>query len=570
MSQATAIKPASDGFYHPQTEEEIIELVKTAYQSNLQVRCRGAAHSVAQSIYTDPGPGQQPVPNKVSEDNPPIGPNINIMLDRYTKIDWIDEKNGIVEAEAGIHLGADPGKTTLEESFLWKIWEKGWALTDLGGITHQTISGFMMTGSAGGTLTYDLVDNIEAFRVIDGRGNVEWIDKNNAQFFAFGSSLGLLGIISKIRFKLIPRFLIKGQEKTTPTAINECEIDLFGPGQLGKPSMQSFLKNTQYTRIMWWPQKGLERIVTWQAERIKYNDDPNFIPKPYYEFSSNGFVTSLEELGGAVLYTLLGNKNFIVIWQKILSDFNRFRLIINKIWAKKIGSVLAFIASFLVTLIILIIGIIPISILAIFQFLTRLILTPVLNILQPLTTDKNPKKEFEDYYYRSLPMDNAADDVLLGTEFTEIWLPIQYSEQVMNLLNEHYNKNGYAATGAFSNEIYGGHPTQFWMHQGYTNGSDEFKDGTIRVDLFWYMGNTGVPNDRNGYYSQFWNLFKQANIPYRLHWGKFVPDYDFEIWANYYKENLPMLTEFLKLRENRDPNNLFLTDYWKQRLYGSL
>lgn len=555
-----------DGYYHPKTEEEIVALVKKAYKENLQVRCRGAAHSVAQSIYTNPGKGQPAVPNKVSEDTPPNGPNINIMLDQFKKLTWDNDEPNVVEAESGINLGADPGKSTLEESFLWKIWQKGWALEDLGGITHQTISGFMMTGSAGGTLMYDLVDNIEAFRIIDGTGAVAWIDKTNPEFFAMGTSLGLMGIITKIRFKLSPKYYIKGQEETTPTALADCQIDLFGSGTADKPSLETFFKETPYTRIMWWPQAGSERIVTWSASRETPYEP--FTPNPYHEFSPSGLLTKLEELAAAILYTILGITSFIKILANILHDFSRFRSILGKQWGASIGGFLGFVFSFLFTLILGIIAFVPICILAIFRGIPLYFLPKIINIIQPLTSDKNPLKEFNDYYYSSLPMDNVVDDILMGTEFTEIWLPLDRTEEVMNLLHTHYKKNGYPATGAFSNELYAGHPSSFWMHQGYTDGTDAFKNGTIRVDLFWYTANDGTPNGKGEYYDQFWKLFRDAGIPFRLHWGKFVPDYDFKDWAAYYQTNLPKMSAFLTLREQRDPNNVFLTTYWEKRLYG--
>lgn len=555
-----------DGYYHPRTEEEIITLVQKANDEGLQVRCRGAAHSVAQAIYTSPGKGEPQVPNKVSEDTPPSGPNINIMLDRFHRMTWIDEGQGLVEAEAGIHLGADPGKTTLEESFLWKIWQKGWALEDLGGITHQTISGFIMTGSAGGTLMYDLINNLEAFRVIDGQGNVKWVEKSDPEFFAYGSSLGLLGIITKVRFKLSPAYYIKGQEKTTPTALSECQIDLFGAGTPEKPSLKQFFQQTPYTRIMWWPQDGSNRIVTWSASReVPYQP---FEPNPYHEFSPSGFVTKLEELAAAMLYTLLGVKGFAPASAQIAYYFNRFRVILQEQWSQSIGQVLSWMVTFVLTLVMMVVAFIPLCILLAFRGIAKLFLSNIINIIQPLSTPQNPPKEFEDYYYRSLPMDNVVDDILMGTEFTEIWIPLQYTQQVMNLLNDHYKTNGYKATGAFSNELYAGHPTSFWMHQGYTDGTDVFKDGTIRVDLFWYTANSGTPNGRGDYYDQFWKLFRDNNIPYRLHWGKFVPDYDFDDWADYYRSQLPKMDDFLTLREQRDPNNVFLSEYWKTRLYG--
>lgn len=67
---------------------------------------------------------------------------------------------------------------------------------------------------------------------------------------------------------------------------------------------------------------------------------------------------------------------------------------------------------------------------------------------------------------------------------------------------------------------------------------------------------------------QFWDMLRAANIPFRFHWAKYVPAYDFKNWAKYYKENLPKFAEFLSVRKKRDPDNVFLTDYWKDRLYG--
>ena len=47
-------------------------------------------------------------------------------------------------------------------------------------------------------------------------------------------------------------------------------------------------------------------------------------------------------------------------------------------------------------------------------------------------------------------MDNEADDILMGTEFTEIFIPIKYTEKVMNLLNDIYIKKGLDSTGFYS------------------------------------------------------------------------------------------------------------------------
>src|SRR4051812_45331738 len=122
MSQLPPL--GADGFYHPSTEEEIIALVQKASSESLEIRCRGAAHSLARAIYTDPGKDEQPVPNVVSEQKPPKGPNLNVMFDQYSKLEWKDPQKGIIEVEAGIHLGYDPedptGTSTLENSLLYQ------------------------------------------------------------------------------------------------------------------------------------------------------------------------------------------------------------------------------------------------------------------------------------------------------------------------------------------------------------------------------------------------------------------------------------------------------------------
>lgn len=560
-------KKALDGYYHPENEEQITCLVKKAYEEGLQIRVRGSVHSVAGAIYTDHGPGAKPVPNKVQQEKPPEGPNINIMLDKFTGIEWEDEQNGVVVADAGIHLGADPndptGTSTLENGLLYQAFRKGWGLSDLGGITQQTVSGFLMTGSAGGSLMHDISENLLGFKIIDGTGESRWVNKGDELFPAVSLSLGLLGIITKVRLQLVKTYDIYGQEITTPTDPEKCPVDLFGPGKNGKPSMQTFLQKTPYTRVLWWPQKGVDRVVIWQA--VRGSNLPVLDPVPYLLFGDIPFLSKLEQLGGAILFTMLGNKGFFITWKKLYRDFRKFRLFMKKLWQKKTGGFFGWLFSALLTLLLEIAAIVPVLVLSILRFLLKMILPLVIRTLQPLT-NKGKGTLFMDHYWRSLPMDNEADSILLGTEFTEIFIPIKYTERVMQLLNDIYKKKGFESTGFYSTEIYAGYPSECWMHPAF--GEGEFSEGSIRVDIFWYINNAGNPAAKNGYFQQFWDLFRNNNIPFRLHWGKFIPDYDYNEWIAYYKEQFPKWEDFLSLRENMDPGNIFLNSYWKLRLYG--
>lgn len=567
MDRSEIIPKGNDGYYHPKNEDEVIALVKYAAKNKLQIRARGASHSTAWSIFTDPVDGK-PV-NRTLTRTPPAGSNLDLAMDRMNRLDWIDEPNGIVEAEAGIHLGADPydpiGVASLDNGLLYQIFKKGWALNDLGGITHQTISGFTATGSAGGSLQFDL-DNVIAIRAVDGSGDAGWIEKGDPIFPAMAVSVGLLGIVTKVRLQLNKTFTIYGQEVTTPTTQPDCPIDLFGPGGATKPSMQTFMQEAPYSRMMWWPQKGAERVVIWQCVRKTASPSETFDPVPYQEFATNLFGWA-EQLVGSIFFTLLGNNNPLKTVPKLLRSYARFCHCIARMWSGSMGPLASWLLAALVTILLFKLLLVPTLIFILIPVLPEKLFPLALGILQPMTGKGKPTL-FEDYYWRSLPMDNTADDILLGTEFTEIWIPLQYTERCMNLLNDMFVDKGLAAVGYYSTEIYATMPSKAWLSPAFSDGSDEYKDGVVRFDVFWFRGNAGGLEAVEAFYKQYWDLFLANRIPFRLHWGKFIPAYDFPFWADHYRKSWPMFDEFMRVRKERDPDGVFFTRYWRERLTG--
>ena len=119
----------------PATEKELVTLVRKAQSEGLALRVRGSAHSVYQAIYAD--------------ESPPG--NINVQLDLYNRILHWDTTRKRVTVQAGCHLGAHPRnpRSNRKNSLLWQLERRGWALPDLGGITHQTVAGFLSTGLGG-------------------------------------------------------------------------------------------------------------------------------------------------------------------------------------------------------------------------------------------------------------------------------------------------------------------------------------------------------------------------------------------------------------------------------------
>jgi D-arabinono-1,4-lactone oxidase len=119
-------------------------------------------------------------------------------------------------------------------------------------------------------------------------------------------------------------------------------------------------------------------------------------------------------------------------------------------------------------------------------------------------------------------------------------------------------------TGTYAWELYAAMPEHFWLNPAYSSGEDEWRDGALRIDVYWFAGNAADPTQT--LYLGLWNLLRDAGIPFRLHWGKFQPSYapGDRTWVDFFRAQYPRWDDFLRLRGERDPNNIFLTDYWRE------
>ncbi|HEY6695856.1 MAG TPA: hypothetical protein VI006_23585 [Solirubrobacteraceae bacterium] len=558
-----------DGFHHPASEAELVDLVKAAYREGRRLRVRGAAHSISDAIYT-----ASTEPNRVSRQTPPPGDNVNVMLDRYRGWRVVDEQRKLVEADAGIHLGADPSDptatATLESSLLYQLaTERGWTLYDTGGITHQTVSGFTATGSSGGSLQYTSNRNLHGFRVIDGRGEIHEVSSDDADqdgFNATSPSLGLLGVISKITFECTDLFAIDGQEFVTTVAGGP--VDLFGEGSNGRQSLEQFLRYTDFARLEWWPQRGADRLLTWQAKRMPV--PPDFKPRPYKRFE--GGPEESEQMI-AILFTILGNLDDLSKAKGKLEDnFDRLETVLQALPpARKLGAAGRIFAKFLSHTIEFGVDA-GITMLEPFAWLLADTVPDfyprLLEAFIPL--DKGAPQHFQDYGWSGLPMDNQADDELLPTEFTEAWVPMPRTRAVINLLNRYFTEprdedDAYKRTGTYAWELYSAMPSPFWLSPAHSDGKDEWKDGALRIDPYWFADNAANPAET--LFAGLWRLLRDNGVPFRLHWGKFQPIYarGDRDWVDFFRSQYPRWDDFLALRAERDPNNIFLTDYWRDR-----
>ncbi|MAQ17273.1 MAG: hypothetical protein CMN30_21065 [Sandaracinus sp.] len=602
----TTLQPAADGFFHPADGDQVAALIAQARAQGVPLRVRGSAHSVEGAIFSGPLDGSRPPANAVT-----------LFLDRMRGV-TIDPKSMEVVARAGTHLGKDPYDPT--KSSTWgnsldlQLDQAGYALGDLGGISHQTVAGFLSTGSSGGSLSHSL--EITGITLIDGTGQERVLREGDDELDAAKVAMGLLGVITEVRFRILPRFGIFGDQITCSTSAKTAPLDMFAPN--GDPrSLASFLQATPYTRLMWWPQKGFERVQVWRAARMEPLQP--FTPNPYMEL---GRAPRIAALAGCLIYTVIGNlADITAIPAKLKTGFfphlegdldgepdpNACPGTTATPGSHRLADVLAYIqreltgslrghqleagplhpqADSVVGHLHAFIekhegpGVVERDLVAVLvwllekltQLATHLpgmqlvadelakalpyVIAPILGVFVSDGT-----QTFWDGWRCGLPMDNQMDDQLWPTQFTELWVPLERCGDVMNALHAHYAGDGtaagaFAATGAFSCEVYGAKKSDAWLSPAY--GTD-----VVRIDVFRY--GQDAPTDPRGFYDPFWQVLKPFG--FRPHWGKWLPAASPE-WRAYYGEQLPRLEDFKALRAEWDPDGVFLSDYWKQHLIG--
>ncbi len=219
--------------HHPANEAEVRELVAHARSANLPLRVIGTGHSVDRAILAPHG--------------------VDVSLDRLDAIEYDDERMRVTVG-GGVRLGGNPRDgSPVETGLCWQLEQRGWALPVTAGVTHQTVAGFLMTGSAGGSRRHALTEQLRAIRLVDGSGAIHDLTEDDERFDAAGVSMGLLGVVTAVTLQCVPRFDVEGVERIVPAA----DAD---PGAL--------LRDNEYARAYWWPQRGVDKLSVWTARAL--------------------------------------------------------------------------------------------------------------------------------------------------------------------------------------------------------------------------------------------------------------------------------------------------------------
>ena len=454
------------------SKEDVIEAVLKAKREKKVLRVAGSEHSVRDAIFPEDGVTLELTGNLCK---------VEFLEEEETGTDkkWLHCRIG-----AGCYLGNS--YSNLENSACYQVNAHGYGFPELGGIIHQSIGGFIMTGSAGGSLKHGFADVIQEIEFVDGNGNVQIAERGKDLWSAVGVSMGLFGIITHVTFRLPNMKYIEGTESNHPF-----DESLIGPNKEGKSKLKDSLESNEYMRVNWFPQKRVQRVQQWVGKQTFAGDQ-----KPYSSILS----CPLAAIGAAIA---LANCNCLL----------------EKPEPKEKDYV--------------IIG----AILGVFVL-------------------PGPPKQFCDTWYETLPMDNEVPtDCIIKVHFTEIWMPLDQCQTVMDTLSKLFENQ--KAAGNFATEIYGAKESPFWLSMSYDQKM-------VRVDPYWWHYNKG---DKREYFSYFWDVL--MDIPgTRLHWGKYLPlpgqkcgNTTFNL--AYLKSVYPKMDDWLKLREEMDPDQVFVSDYWR-------
>lgn len=467
------------GWLHPSNEAELTALIVRTRAAGRRLRVRGAGHSVPAAIA---GRGDTVV-----------------VLDRLRGMS-LDEASGEVSAGAGLRFGADPFDPRVADGVALCPWlhERGRALPNLGGVLHQTVAGFLLTGSGGGSTQHDLASAVAGLRLIDGTGKVRDLrrGRDDDLLDAVLVSLGALGIVTEVTFRTVPAYELAGTETVLPD--RGPRLDLFADGPTG---LEALLRALPYGRVLWWPQAGARRAVVWEAHPVS-DDDP--APSKVYAPMPTVFGSTLpmQAAAGAALWGLTHWRDGAVRLGRRLSG--RLERAAPAVEQSLYGSF--------------------------------------------VDGDPGRPQHFRGPWWQVLPQDAQMDERLMPTTFTEVFVPLAQAGEAMRRLEALFETRG---AHYFCLELYAAPASRAWLHPAFERES-------LRINVFWL---THVRCDpRTDFFPALWAAL--APLEPRLHWGKLFPYQPAKAVVGRFSRQ----TDFLALRRQLDPSEVFLTDWLRAAL----
>jgi FAD-linked oxidoreductase len=169
----------------PSSPQEVAETVRDAAARGLTVKPVGSGHSFTAAAVTD---------------------GVQIRLGNLARLRGADHATGLVTAEAGMPL--------------WRLnellAEQGLALTNMGDIQAQTVSGAIGTGTHGtGRASASIAAQVAGLEMVLADGSIVACSAQSHPdlFEAARISVGTIGVITAVTFRTEPGFLLEAHEE---------------------------------------------------------------------------------------------------------------------------------------------------------------------------------------------------------------------------------------------------------------------------------------------------------------------------------------------------------------------
>ena len=180
----------------PTSADQVVAVVAQARSTERRVKAVGSGHSFTATAVAD---------------------DILVDLSRMSGVGVVDAHRGEVDVAAGTTI------SDLNEALA----VQGWALANMGDIAYQTISGAIATSTHGtGSKLTGLAAQVTGLSIVDGRGELRHlVAADGNDFRAAQVGVGALGIVTNVRLKVVPAFVLRAVEAPMRLSSVLAELD---------------------------------------------------------------------------------------------------------------------------------------------------------------------------------------------------------------------------------------------------------------------------------------------------------------------------------------------------------
>lgn len=260
------VKVSPMRFFYPRNEADIQLIIRDAEAKNFRVRAVGSGHS-----YSDVAKGRD-----------------YLLSMKFINSVALTSKTGLKEAWHDAHL-ATVGAGTILKKLTRTLDRMNLALSNMGAVDFQTISGAMLTGTHGTGINRPAVqDMVRSLKMVGTDGEILQIEPSDGitdpttfastndirliqdddTFYSVILGFGAMGIIYELTLEVEPQFWMK--EKRYLIDWSELRSDLLNGNFMTK------VRNTDFVafRVNPYEVKGKHRCAVVEQEVIAYEDRP--------------------------------------------------------------------------------------------------------------------------------------------------------------------------------------------------------------------------------------------------------------------------------------------------------